>query len=95
LSKTHYYQRVFWVCPEGTENYLGARNSVEAIPFELARALSIRKPFWGEDRRDLVRDFVERKRTATPRRIEQFTGVRRETAGAYLKSGWDRSTTSR
>lgn len=48
-----------------TEVYSRSHNSVKQIPFELAKSVSLRKPFWSHDRLGLLHQFIKKKPTAT------------------------------
>ncbi len=54
---------------EARKSYSRSRNSVEQIPFEIAKVVSQRKPFWSDERIRLLRHFLQKRPTATLREL--------------------------
>lgn len=54
-----------------TETDHCSRNSVEAIPFEIAKSISVWKPFWDNERLSLVRALAQEKPELTLRDLRE------------------------
>lgn len=51
------------------ESYSHDHNSVEQIPFEIAKSVAQRKSFWSSERISLLRNFLKKRPTATLREL--------------------------
>lgn len=65
LSIIRLNKRAILQCMVSHKSYSRSRNSVEQIPFEIAKSIFQQKPFWSDERIRLLRRFVKKKPTAT------------------------------